>query len=159
MLKQTDPYSFALGVCEAFCEVVRAGVKRVALSHPFTEDELQNTLGEDFLPACEIIAQKYGCKAYYLKEPLITDLFPVSLNRGKQNVVFYREDRDLEEFLSIQRNKQKLIAENNYTGEDRRQIAVRYGHLLSYSDEAIARYLVQNTELELPKEHPYVHDH
>ena len=70
------------------------------------------------------------------------------MNRSKQNVVFYREDRDLEEFLSIQHDKQTLIAENNYTGENRRQIAVRYGHLLSYSDEAIARYLAQNTELE-----------
>lgn len=148
MAKPIDQYSFALGVCEAFCEVVRAGVKRIALSHPFTENELQNTLGADFLPACEIVAQKYGCKAYYAKEPLITDLFPVSLNRGKQNVIFYREDRDLEEFLSIQRDKQTLIAENNYTDENRRQIAVRYGHLLSYSDEAIARYLAQNTELE-----------
>lgn len=122
MSKQIDAYSFALGVCEAFCEVVRAGVKRIALSHPFTEDELQNVLGADFLP--------------------------VSLNSGKQNVVFYREDRDLKEFLSIQHDKQTLIAENNYTGENRRQIAVRYGHLLSYSDEAIARYLSQNTELE-----------
>ena len=110
MSKQIDAYSFALGVCEAFCEVVRAGVKRIALSHPFTEDELQNALGADFLPACEAVARKYGCKAYYLKEP--------------------------------------LIAENNYTDENRRQIAVRYGHLLSYSDEAIARYLSQNTELE-----------
>ena len=99
-------------------------------------------------PYFRAVARKYGCKAYYLKEPLITDLFPVSLNRGKQNVVFYREDRDLEEFLSIQHDKQALIAENNYTGENRRQIAVRYGHLLSYSDEAIARYLAQNTELE-----------
>ena len=36
MSKQIDAYSFALGVCEAFCEVVRAGVKRIALSHPFT---------------------------------------------------------------------------------------------------------------------------
>jgi len=35
MSKQIDAYSFALGVCEAFCEVVRAGVKRIALSHPF----------------------------------------------------------------------------------------------------------------------------
>ena len=112
MSKQIDAYSFALGVCEAFCEVVRAGVKRIALSHPFTEDELQNALGADFLPACEAVARKYGCKAYYLKEPLITDLFPVSLNRGKQNIVFYREDRDLEEFLSIQHDKQTLIAEN-----------------------------------------------
>ena len=118
MSKQIDAYSFALGVCA------------------------------DFLPACEAVARKYGCKAYYLKEPLITDLFPVSLNRSKQNIVFYREDRDLKEFLSIQHDKQTLIAENNYTGENRRQIAVRYGHLLSYSDEAIARYLSQNTELE-----------
>lgn len=53
MSKQIDAYSFAIGVCEAFCEVVRAGVKRIALSHPFTEDELQNALGTDFLPACE----------------------------------------------------------------------------------------------------------
>ena len=108
MSKQIDAYSFALGVCEAFCEVVRAGVKRIALSHPFTEDELQNALGADFLPACEAVARKYGCKAYYLKEPLITDLFPVSLNRSKQNIVFYREDRDLKEFLSIQHDKQTL---------------------------------------------------
>lgn len=50
MSKQIDAYSFALGVCEAFCEVVRAGVKRIALSHPFTEDELQNALGADFSP-------------------------------------------------------------------------------------------------------------
>lgn len=56
MSKQIDAYSFALGVCEAFCEVVRAGVKRIALSHPFTEDELQNALGADFLPACEAVA-------------------------------------------------------------------------------------------------------
>lgn len=148
MSKQIDAYSFALGVCEAFCEVVRAGVKRIALSHPFTEDELQNALGADFLPACEAVARKYGCKAYYLKEPLITDLFPVSLNRGKQNIVFYREDRDLEEFLNIQSDKRRLVEQDRYTGENRRQIAVRYGHLLSYSEEAIARYLAQNTELE-----------
>ena len=32
MSKQIDAYSFALGVCEAFCEVVRAGVKRIALT-------------------------------------------------------------------------------------------------------------------------------
>lgn len=148
MSKQIDAYSFALGVCEAFCEVVRAGVKRIALSHPFTEAELQNTLGADFLSACEAIAAQYGCKAYYLKEPLITDLFPVSLNRNKQNVLFYREDRDLEEFLNIQSDKRRLVEQDRYTGENRRQIAVRYGHLLSYSEEAIARYLAQNTELE-----------
>lgn len=146
--KPIDAYSFALGVCEAFCEVVRAGVKRIALSHPFTEEELQTTLGEDFLPACAKIAEKYGCKAYHAKKPLITDLFPVSLNHGKQNVVFYRDDKDIEEFLNIRRDKRALQDAGAYTGENRRGIAVRYGRLLSYSDEAVARYLSQNTELE-----------
>ena len=30
--RKIDAYSFALGVCAAFCEVVRAGVKRIALT-------------------------------------------------------------------------------------------------------------------------------
>ena len=148
MSKQIDAYSFAIGVCEAFCEVVRAGVKRIALSHPFTEDELQNALGADFLPACEAVARSTAAKRIILKEPSHHRPFPGLVEPRQANVVFYREDRDLKEFLSIQHDKQALIAENNYTGENRRQIAVRYGHLLSYSDEAIARYLSQNTELE-----------
>lgn len=146
---QIDPYSFALGVCEAFCEVVRAGVKRVALSHPFTGDELQNDLhGEAFLAACREIAAKYGCFAYLLEKPVITDLFPISLNLGKQNVVFCRDPADMEELLAIQREKDALQAAGRYTGEPRRALAVRFGRLLSYSEEAIERYLSQNTERE-----------
>lgn len=144
-----DPYSFALGVCEAFCEVVRAGVKRIALSHPFTESELQKELhGQAFLNACDAIAVRYGCSSYFLEEPVLTDLFPVSLNRGKQNVVFYRDPADIEELLAIQREKDALQAAGQYTGEARRALAVRFGRLLSYSEEAIKRYLTQNTELE-----------
>lgn len=80
MSKQIDAYSFALGVCEAFCEVVRAGVKRIALSHPFTEDELQNALGADFLPACEAGVlysvdkeQPKGCSFSYLNFIFLTE--------------------------------------------------------------------------------------
>lgn len=144
-----DSYSFALGVCEAFCEIVRAGVKRIALSHPFTEAELWDALhGQAFLTACNEIAAKYGCSAYFLKEPVLTDLFPISLNFGKQNVVFYRDPADIEELLAIQCEKNALQAAGKYTGEPRRALAVRFGRLLSYSDEAIERYLAQNTELE-----------
>lgn len=144
-----DPCSHALGVCEAFCEVVRAGVKRIALSHPFTEEELRRDLhGEAFFTACAKIAEKYDCKAYHLPEPLITDLFPVSLNRGKQNIVFYRTAEDIEELLAIQNEKKILQKNGRYTGEARRALAERYGRLLSYSEEAIARYLKNNTELE-----------
>lgn len=144
-----DPYSFALGVCEAFCEVIRAGVKRIALSHPFTESELQKELhGQAFLNACDAIAAQYGCSAYFLQEPVLTDLFPVSLDRGKQNVVFYRDPADIEELLAIQCERNALQDAGHYTGEARRALAVRFGRLLSYSEEAIERYLAQNTELE-----------
>ena len=146
---EIDIYSHALGVCEAFCEVGRAGVKRIALSHPFTEEELCRDLhGKAFLAACAKIAEKYDCKAYHLHEPLITDLFPVSLNRGKQNVVFYREETDITELIAIQTEKNALLAAGKYEGDARRALAVRYGHLLSYSNDAIERYLTNNTELE-----------
>ena len=144
-----DVFSHALGVCEAFCEVVRAGVKRIALSHPFTPEELARDLhGEAFFAACEEIAAKYGCRAYFLEQPLLTDLFPLSLNRGRQNIVFYRDSAYIEELLAIQNEKNALQENGRYEGEARRALAVRYGHLLSYSDEAIERYLQSNTELE-----------
>lgn len=147
-MKPVDKRSYALGVCDAFCEAVRAGVKRVALSHPFTDGELQNDLGADFPAECGEIAAKHGVKAYFLREPVLTDLFPLSLNRGKRNIVFYRDDRDLAELRAIQRDKAALQAAGRYSGGARREIAVRFGRLLSYTDEAIERYLAENTERE-----------
>ena len=105
-------------------------------------------LGIIALPGCEKIAEKYECKAYHLREPVLTDLFPISLNIGKQNIVFYRDDRDIEELLSIQRDKNELQKNGKYIGPDRYAIAIRYAHLLSYDDDAITRYLKNNHERE-----------
>lgn len=143
-----DARAYALGVCDAFCEVVRAGVKRIALSHPFTQDELDTVLGADFIRDCTAIAAQYGCGAHHQTEPLLTDLFPISLNAGRQNVIFYRDPADLEAFLGICRDKRALVASGAYTGDARREIAVRFGRLLSYSEEAIDRLITQNTERE-----------
>lgn len=146
--KLVDKYSFALGVCAAFCEVVKAGVKRIALSHPFTEAELHSFLGENFPEKCRETAAEYNCKAYYLKEALITDLFPVSMNLGKRNIVFYRDDRDIAELESIIRDKEALVSRGEYQEEARYRIAYRWGKLLSYSDAAIERYIFENKEKE-----------
>lgn len=146
--RPVDARAYALGVCDAFCEVVRAGVKRIALSHPFTQDELDTVLGADFIRDCTAIAAQYGCGAHHQTEPLLTDLFPISLNAGRQNVIFYRDPADLEAFLGICRDKRALVASGAYTGDARREIAVRFGRLLSYSEEAIDRLIAQNTERE-----------
>ena len=39
MEREIDVYSYQCGVMDAFCEMVHAGVKRIALSHPFPTRE------------------------------------------------------------------------------------------------------------------------
>ena len=98
-MKKLDGYSYQCGVIDAFNEVVRAGVKRIALSHPVDSREEAMEL----IPFSQQICQQYG---------------------------------------------NHLLEQQAYQGEARRQIAVEYGKLLSYSPEAIERYLAQNEEKE-----------
>ena len=139
-----DNYSYHLGAADCFCEMVAAGVKRIALSHPCDSREERDT----FLPAFEKLARRYHVQFHVEDEPLLTDLFPVSMNRGRYNVIFYVSAEDIQAYLQLKRDKQQLVDEGRYEGEARRDIAVRYGKLLSYSDGGIERLLRQNNERE-----------
>ena len=132
-----DSFSYQCGVIDAFNEVVKAGVKRIALSHP------TDTLAEcqALIPFSDQICRQYGNHFYVEQEPLLTDLFPVSLNRGKFNILYYRDERDIQLYLSLKEEKKRLLEQGTYQGEARKRIAVEYGRLLSYSDEAIERYI------------------
>ena len=92
-----DSFSYQCGVIDAFNEVVKAGVKRIALSHP------TDTLAEcqALIPFSEQICRQYGNHFYVEQEPLLTDLFPVSMNRGKFNILYYRDERDIQLYLSL----------------------------------------------------------
>lgn len=143
-MKKLDEYSYQCGVIDAFNEVVRAGVKRIALSHPVdTKEEAM-----ELIPFSQQICQQYGNHFYLEESPLLTDLFPISLNKGKYNIIYYRQEEDLRQYLALKKRKQQLLEQQAYQGEARRQIAVDYGKLLSYSQEAIERYLAQNKEKE-----------
>lgn len=143
-MKKLDGYSYQCGVIDAFNEVVRAGVKRIALSHPVdTEEEAM-----ELIPFSQQICQQYGNHFYLEESPLLTDLFPISLNKGKYNIIYYRQEEDIRQYLALKKRKQQLLEQQAYQGEARRQIAVDYGKLLSYSQEAIERYLAQNEEKE-----------
>lgn len=143
-MKKLDGYSYQCGVIDAFNEVVRAGVKRIALSHPVdTKEEAM-----ELIPFSQQICQQYGNHFYLEESPLLTDLFPISLNKGKYNIIYYRQEEDIQQYLALKKRKQQLLEQQAYQGEARRQIAVDYGKLLSYSQEAIERYLAQNKEKE-----------
>ena len=143
-MKKLDGYSYQCGVIDAFNEVVRAGVKRIALSHPVdTKKEMM-----ELIPFSQQICQQYGNRFYLEESPLLTDLLPISLNKGKYNIIYYRQEEDIRQYLALKKRKQQLLEQQAYQGEARRQIAVEYGRLLSYSSEALERYLAQNEEKE-----------
>ncbi len=138
-----DGFSYHLGAADCFCEMVRAGVKRIALSHPCASKDERDA----FLPEFRRLAEKYGVKYYVEDDPLLTDLFPVSMNKGKFNVIFYADESALGEYLALKDEKRAAVTDGSY-GAVRRGIAVRYGHLLSYTNEGIARLLAANDEKE-----------
>ena len=143
-MKPIDVYSYRCGVIDCFNEMVRAGLKKIALSHPTdTKEERDQLIGFS-----EKICQQYGNRFYIEDQPLLTDLFPVSMNRGKYNIIYYRDPADLAEYLSIKADKEKLLQSGTYISQERLSIAKRYGKLLSYSDEGILRLIEQNNEKE-----------
>lgn len=143
-MKEINTYSYQCGVMDAFNEVVRAGVKRLALAHPCDTIEQR----DGYLDYAQQLCEKYGNHMYVENDSLLTDLFPISLNKDKYNIVFARDPRDLELYVELHDRKKKLSEKGLYHGEARKQLAVDFGHLLSYSDEAIERLIASNTERE-----------
>lgn len=143
-MKALDEYSYQCGVIDCFNEMVRAGLKKIALSHPADSAVVR----DGWLPFSREICQKYKTQFYIEDDPLITDLFPVSLNRGKYNLIFYKDTAALREYLDIKSEKKRLLEDNLYCGKARTEIAFRFGRLLSYPDEGILRLMAENQELE-----------
>lgn len=143
-MKTIDTFSYKLGAADCFCEMVRAGVKRLALAHPCPTKEER----DQYLPYFEKLCEEYVVKLYVEDVPLLTDLFPISMNKGKFNAIFYQEDAVLQEYLGLKAEKEQAQKEGTYTPEKRRDIAWRYGKLLSYTDEGIQRLLAGNQERE-----------
>lgn len=142
-MKPIDTFSYELGAADCFCEMVRAGVKHLALAHPCDSPQER----DQYLPYFEELCRKYGVKLYVEDEAFLTDLFPLSLNQGKYNALFYQEGSALQEYLALKGEKKAALAQGTY-GQARRDIAWRFGKLLSYTDEGIQRLLESNTEKE-----------
>ena len=106
-----DKFSYHLGVADCFCEMVRAGVKRIALSHPCDSQEERDS----FLPEFDKLCEKYGVHYYVENAAFLTDLFPLSLNQGKFNVIFYQDESALQEYLDLKAEKERAIAAGTYS--------------------------------------------
>ena len=84
-MKQIDTYSYQCGVIDCFNEMVKAGMKHIALAHPCQTKEER----DHYIPFVNAITNKYQTHYYLDDDPLITDLFPYSLNRNTYNIIFF----------------------------------------------------------------------
>lgn len=142
--REIDPYSYALGAMDCFCEMVSSGLKQLAMSHPCdTKAERDSYEGE-----VKRLCEKYDIKYFPEDEAFLTDLFPEKLNKGKYNYLFYRTDDILEKYLNLKKKQKCQIENNTYTELERYQTAMDFGRLLSYPETGIER-LIKKT-----REHP-----
>jgi hypothetical protein len=132
-----DQRSYRLGSIGAFAEMVGAGVKKLALSAPMDPAEMDALLQE-----AERIAGDHDVELYGETDFLVTDLFPSELTDGKQVLLIYRRGT-LEEYRALKAEKLRLEESGQYQGAVRVEVARKFGHLLSYTDEKIDALLAE----------------
>lgn len=131
--------SFYLGVTFAFSEAVSFGCKKLALSYPYTPEELQTMLAPT-----QALAEEFGLKTLVDHAFLVTRLFPPALTEGKSVILLARSRDVIDEYLGLKEARQHAVMANR-GDEIEDQLARSFGRLLSYSDEAIDRLMTRNS--------------
>ena len=129
LIPSFDPTSYYAGITTAFAEVVAAGVKQLALSHPYTAEEL--AMMEE---PTKLIAKEHGIKMHVEDDLLVTLLFPADVAKDKFVIFLMRDDAIWEQYQGLKSSPM--------SPED---IAWEFGRLLSYDPNSIQRMLKSNT--------------
>jgi len=133
-----DVMSFMAGTNLAFSEAVGLGVKKLALSSPYSDEQLGV-----MMMVTEYSSERFG--TVYLPEPNLIEskLFPRDIARGKTVVLIAHDQSVLDEYASLKELKRESDAKGN--PEDMElEIAKRFGRLLSYDEAAIERLIAKN---------------
>ena len=123
-----DEFSYRCGVIDSFCEMVAAGNKPLALSHPFRD-------GADrarYLPHCRAMAEQYGVLFREEDALPVTPLFPRAAVDGVKVVLFAEDGEVWRRYQAV-----KDLA-------DPEEAAWAFGRLLGYSAAAIRRKIEAN---------------
>ena len=82
-----DERSYQLGILGGFSEVVRLGIKTLALSAVTTPVEMDDVMGE-----AVVIAKRNEVLMWRETEFLVTDLYPADVADGKHVLLIYTGD-------------------------------------------------------------------
>ena len=133
--KPVDERSYNLGIIGGFAEVVRRGVKTLALSEVMTPEQM-----DDIMPDALVVAQRNDVELYRETDLIVTDLFPADVAKGRHVLLIYTGDT-LGRYLELKGLKAELVAAGRYEGTAREAIARRFGRLLSYPEDVIDELL------------------
>ncbi|GAB2478537.1 VOC family protein [Algoriphagus taiwanensis] len=132
-------FSKESGQIESFAEMVKAGVKPIALSPPLTQAEM-----DLFMPEVERISGKYGISFLREAELIETDLFPAGVVKDREVILFFKEAAG-KAYQDLKSEIESLKADGNYSGSKRRELSRRFGRLLGYPVEYINELLAENS--------------
>ena len=137
-----DDRSYQLGIMGGFSEVVRLGVKTLALSEVMSPEEM-----DDVMDDAAVIAERNKVEMWRETDFLVTDLYPADVAEGKHVLLIYTGDT-LDRYLQLKADKAALVDAGDYEGAAREEIARRFGRLLSYPDAVIDELLQQDKRIE-----------
>lgn len=133
-----DERSYQLGIIGGFAEVVRLGVKQLALSEVMSPEAM-----DAIVPDAEGVAERNEVAIWRETDFLVTDLYPADVALGKHVLLVYTGGT-LDEYLAIKADKRALQDAGEYRGEAREEIARRFGRLLSYPEPTIDELLARD---------------
>ena len=137
---EIDQKSYLLGILGGFSEIVRLGVKELALSEVMSPEKM-----DDFMAEARKVAERNRVSLYRETDFLVTDLYPAEVAEGKHVLLVYTGDT-LDKYLAIKRDKALLLESGGYEGTARKEIAQRFGRLLSYPDDVIEDLIKKNAQ-------------
>ncbi|MCH8301915.1 MAG: hypothetical protein IH912_04100 [Proteobacteria bacterium] len=139
-MPKIDQRSYQLGVMGGFAEVVKLGVKQLALSEVMTPEEMDGVMDDAM-----VIAERNEVQMWRETDFLVTDLYPANVAVGKHVLLIYTGDT-LDQYLAIKADKARLVDKGEYEGAAREEIARRFGRLLSYPDAVIDDLLERQSD-------------
>lgn len=127
---------YHVGAVSGLGETIKYDLKKIGLSAPMDE----NTI-DTYEPIFKHAIERQGIKYYREPDFLVTDMFPEERTKGKILLVMYKDDQVLKDYKAIKAFKENIIKDGKYDLAARREIATRFGKLLSYHDDQIEFFL------------------
>jgi len=140
MIEDFNLHSYYAGATFAASEFVSAGCKKLALSSTYTEEELAV-----MLEPTKMATKKYNLPFYIEKDFLTTPLFSTDLTKNRIVIFIAQNQKILDDYFALKKLKLQAINEGRLEKMEK-EIAWKFGKLLSYSDEYISQLISEHTK-------------